>query len=185
MFDYCYSLTSLNLTNWQPANATSYSAMFRCCYDLTTIGNISNWDTSKCTNFSSMFENCHSLTSIPNINNWDMTKATTVASMFAGMVSIAELTINNLQLDACTTIATMFRYCYNLKKVTFLNWNLPKLTTTSPAAFLGDCWALQDVNINLNIPLNHSYNSDWSLTHDSLINILNSLPTVSTTRTLN
>ena len=184
LFDYCYCLKELNLTNWSPTNCTSLTTMFRSCYSLKTIGNVSNWNTGKVVNFSSMFQDCQSLQTFPNISNWDFSKATNISNMFAGLITVEEITLNNLNLPLCTTIATMFNYCYNLKKITLKNWSMPSLNT-SPGAFIGNCSSLKEVDINLAIPYNHSYTGDSSLTHESLLNILNSLPTVSTTRTLN
>jgi len=112
-----------------------------------------------------------------------MSKATTLANMCVGLLRVKEITINNLNLPVCTAITTMFRHCYNLKKITFKNWSMPSLST-APAQILGDCWSLRDVDTNVTIPLNHSYNTSLALTHDSLLNILNALPTVSTARTL-
>lgn len=185
IFAYCYSLEELNLSNWTPSNCTNCSGMFSYCYSLKTIGNIDNWDTSKVTTFSSMFSDCWSLKAIPDITKWDFSAATSLASMFITCCSIREVTLNNLTLPQCTTITTMFRYCYSLKKITLTNWSLPKLTATAPAQFLGDCWNLTDVYINIPFALNHSYNGCRSLSHDSVLRILNNLPQVTASRTLN
>ena len=67
---------------------------------------------------------------------------------------------------------------------TLSGWLLPKLTTTAPTQFLGDCLNLEDVDPPA-IPLNHSYAEARSLSHESLIKIINSLPTVTTARTIN
>ena len=78
----------------------------------------------------------------------------------------------------------MFQYCYELKKVTLTGWSIPKLNT-APGQFLGQCVNLTDVYIDIPFALNISYATDRSLSHESVIRILNSLPKVTTTRTLN
>lgn len=184
IFNSCYSLEHLDLSNWETDNCTNLSGLFQECWSLKSIGDISNWDTSKVTTFASMFSGCWSLETFPDITKWDFSAATTVLSMFSTLQSIKEITINNLSLPECTTIATMFRYCRGLEKITLTNWSIPKVTTT-PGIFLGDCPNLRDVIIDIPIALNHSYNGDTNLSHESLLAILNNLPTVTTRRTLN
>lgn len=183
MFYCCYSLKQLNLSNWQPSESTTFASMFSSCYSLESIGNIDNWDTSKCTNFSSMFSDCWSLRVLPDITNWDFSVATTLASMFIDCFSITEAIFPDLDLPNVTTIATMFRYNRNLRKVDISGWNIPKLNT-APAQIFGDCWNLREINV-FPIPLNHSYNGCYLLNKTSILNILNSLPTVTAARTLN
>lgn len=186
MFYYCYSLEEIDLTNWSTDNCTNLSSMFNGCWSLKRIiGNLSAWDTSNVTNFSYMFSDCWSLETFPPAQSWDFSSATTVASMFNTMTSIEEITLTNINLPLCTTVATMFRYCRALKKVTLTGWSIPKVTSTAPAQFLGDCPNLKDVTISIPFALNLSFSGDEALTHESLLNIINSLPTVATARTLN
>lgn len=184
MFDYCYSLENIDISNLNPGQFTTMSAMFRYCINLTSIGDISRWDTSKCTNFANAFQDCHSLSSLPDISNWDFSAATTTVSMFQGLFSIKEIILDNINLPECTNISGMFSYCYNLKKVHMTGWNIPKVTATSAGAFLGYCISLVDVVISIPFIVNHSFYYDDSLSHESCLNILNNLPTVTTRRTL-
>ena len=184
MFANCWSLEELDLSGWNPANCTNLSSMFTECHSLKTVGDLSGWETDKVTTLATMFNMCTSLAEDPNISGWDVSKVTTTASMFASCVSLEELTITGWNLAACTTIATMFRYMYNLKRITLTGWSLPKLTSTAPAQFLGDCWNLEEVYPPA-IPLNHSYANSRSLSHESLIRIIETLPVVTATRTLN
>lgn len=186
IFSYCYSLETINLTGWSADNCTNLSSLFQGCWSLKQIkGDLAGWDTSKVTTFASMFADCYSLKELPDMSNWDFSKATTIASMFSGVTSIKEITLNNLNLAECTTIATMFRYCRSLEKITLMNWSIPKVTATAPGSFLADCPNLRNIIIDIPIALNYSYNGDEALSHESLLNILNNLPTVTTRRTLN
>lgn len=185
-FAYCYSLENIDLSGWRTDNCANLGSLFQGCWSLKRIdGNLGSWDTSKVTTFASMFADCYSLAEFPPVNRWDFSRATTAASMFSGLTSIKEIELNDLNLAECTTIATMFRYCRALEKVTLTGWSIPKLTATSPSAFLGDCPNLRDVVIDIPIALNYSFSGDDALSHESLVNILNNLPTVTTRRTLN
>ena len=178
MFEGCRSLKELDLGEWNPENCTSFASMFYGCWSLRNVGDISGWDTGKVTSMSSMFGECIAMQSISDLSGWDVSKVTTVANMFSTCSSLKEVTIKDWNLALCTTIATMFRYCYNLEKITFTGWDMPKLTSTAPAQFLGDCYRLKDVYPSP-IKLNHSYANDRCLTHESLIRIIESLPSAS------
>ena len=183
MFRQCYSLESINLKGWNPINCTNFSYMFSECYSLKELPDMTGWVTNKATTLAYMFNICESVEELPDIRSWDLSNVTSTAYMFNAMFKIREAELLDLSLPNCTTIANMFGYCHNLRRVKFTNWSIPKLNT-APAGFLNYCENLKDVEI-FPIPLNHSYYSDYCLSHTALINILNSLPVVSTRRTLN
>lgn len=184
MFNNCRSLLTLNVSNFNTSKATTLGSMFANCYSLTSVGNLSNWNVSNATSLGSLFAYCRSLTIDPNISNWNVQKVTDASYIFRECYNLKEITINNWNLAACTTIQGMFYYCYNLKKITATGWSLPKLTT-APTYMFQYCYSLTNYNGTIPIPLNHNYNYQNSLTYESLINIFNNLPTVSTTRTIN
>ena len=61
MFEYCGSLTSLDLSRFKTDNVTDMSWMFWGCSSLTTIYAGDGWSTAKVTNIASMFYGCMSL----------------------------------------------------------------------------------------------------------------------------
>lgn len=184
MFNNCRSLKTVNVSNFNVSNATNLSSMFNSCYSLISVGNLSNWDVNKVTNLYYLFAYCRSLIVDPNISNWNVQKVTDASYVFRECYSLKEITINNWNLAACTTIQGFFYYCYNLKKITATGWSLPKLTT-APTYIFQYCYSLTNYNGTIPITLNHNYNYQNSLTYESLINIFNNLPTVTTTRTIN
>lgn len=184
MFDYCYSLEEIDITNLKPGAVTSMASMFRWCYNLRSFGNISDWDTSACTAFNNVFQDCESLKEFPNMSNWDFSAATTTNAMFQGCMSIKEITWDNLSLPNCTNVGSMFAYCYRLEKVHMIGWSIPKVTSTSASTFLGYCTSLKHITIDIPFTVNLSFYYDDCLTHQSCLNIINSLPTVATKRTL-
>ena len=69
MFQYCSSLTSVDLSNWDISNVTNMYAIFFYCSSLTSV-DLSNWDTSNVTSMSSMFFHCDSLKNLTLSENW-------------------------------------------------------------------------------------------------------------------
>ena len=80
MFTNCYVLGSIDLSNFDTSNCTSFNSMFYNCYSLGSI-DLSNFDTSKCTNFYGMFYNCNSLNHIKckqAFKDWCITNQDTI-----------------------------------------------------------------------------------------------------------
>ena len=80
MFSYSYSLTDLDLTNWNTSSAKRMKQMFYGCSYLTSL-NLSSFNTSNVTNMEQMFGNCSRLTNL-NISNFDFTNVTSYSDMF-------------------------------------------------------------------------------------------------------
>ena len=110
MFDGCSGLTSLDISNFDTAKATTFAYMFRGCSGLTSL-DISNFDTADATSFASMFRNCKRLTSL-DVSNFDTSKATTFASMFDGCAALATITASDW--SATVTSGNMFNGCTSL-----------------------------------------------------------------------
>lgn len=181
MFSGCFHLKTLDVSNFDVSNATTLTSMFSSCYSLKSVGNINNWNVSKVTTFASMFRYCHSLNQTFNLSTWNVSKVTNASYMFAECYSLLEFTANNWNLAVCTTVESMFYMAKNLKTLTLNNWcsnsTLPKLTT-NPSYFAGYCYSLENYS-GPKLHLNHSFTYDYSLTYESLIGIINNLPTVS------
>ena len=184
MFYCCYNLTELNLASWNTSNCTTFANMFYNCYSLATVGNLSNWNTSKVTTIADMFVGCRSLKELKGLSNWDVSKVTTAAEFLYGARALKEVIIENWNLASCTSISSIFREMNNLETLSLKNWSIPKITA-GPTYFCTPNYNLKNVYYTVPIPYNHSYGSSEALTHESLLVILNTLPTVSTTRTLN
>lgn len=209
MFDYCYSLKEIDVSNWEPTATTSFAGMFRYCWHLKSI-DISSWIAPNCTNYSSMFEQCRSLVSCGNLSNlsvssattlqnmfntcqslqsitglsnWDVSKVTNIASLFNACTAMKSISISNWNLAACTTIASAFYNCRNLETLDLNNWSIPKVTTTTQCFYY--LYNLKNVPHALPLAVAHSYAYCEPLTHQSVLNILNALPTVSKATTIN
>ena len=93
------ALTSLDLSNFDTSNATSFASMFNGCRGLTSL-DVSNFDTSKATTFSEMFRGCSNATTII-ANDWSA--SVTSGSMFLDCTSLVGgngTTYNSSHVDA-------------------------------------------------------------------------------------
>ena len=62
MFEYCHSLTTLDVSKWDTSNVTDMSYMFYDCSNLTTITGVI--DMKSCTSYHNMFTGCTKLTGV-------------------------------------------------------------------------------------------------------------------------
>ena len=89
MFDGCYNLTSLDVSNFDTSKVTTMDSMFQDCTSLTSL-DLSNFNTSNVNNMNCMFYNCSSLTSL-TLSGWDMSNVTYMTDMFKGCSALKEI----------------------------------------------------------------------------------------------
>ena len=183
LFDGCYSLQSIDASNWDTSSCTNFNSLFLNCRSLKSLGDITSWDTSKVTTMYCMFQDCYSLTDLPNIQNWDFSNVTDLSNMFCNLYRVKRINLPNLNLPKVTKISNMFIFMYQLESANVSGWSTP-LLNTAPGPFFGNCWKLKDLIPPTNINLNHQYLFNYNLTYESIIQILTSLPTVSVARTI-
>lgn len=89
MFNLCYSLQTLDLSNFETSNVTDMSYMFNECSSLTTIYCNDDWDQPNILNSDKIFFSCVNL---PNYSDVDITKAnpTTTGYFTYGLRDYAE-----------------------------------------------------------------------------------------------
>ena len=108
MFEYCFYLTSLDLSTLNTSNVTDMNKMFSGCGALTSL-DLSGWDTSNVTNMNYMFIYCSSLTSL-DLSGWDTSNVTDMNIMFGGcgalktirMVGCSQTTIDKIKAQLST-----------------------------------------------------------------------------------
>ena len=85
LFCDCWSLTSIDLSNFNTNNVKSMYSMFDSCIKITSI-NLSNFNTNNVENMSYMFHNCRELISlgISNFNCDNIKTADKMKDMFSG-----------------------------------------------------------------------------------------------------
>lgn len=174
MFSYCASLETIPLLDTSNALAMDY--MFQNCTNLKTIPLL---NTSNCTSFNSMFKGCSSLTSIPLI---DTSKAKQMQNTFSDCHSLTE--IPQIDTSNVTSFANTFYYCENLTDIPLLDaskatYMVQVFASTPKLANFGGFKDLGKAYLTTQSANYGSYRLDlrWSpsLTHDSLMNVINNL----------
>ena len=169
IFYQCNSLK--NIPQMDTSQATNMSEMFYDCYSLKTIPQL---DTSQATNMSSMFHDCYSLKTIPQL---DTSSATNIVKMFYNCYSLE--TIPQLDTSQAQTLISFCYYCNSLKTIQQLDANN---ATSLTSVFAGN-YLLQKIKI-INVKFSFDLSSAKMLLKESIIEVLNDLPTVTTTQKL-
>ena len=102
MFNECHKLKEIKgINKFNTPNATSMSAMFQECYELEFL-DLSDFNTSNVKDMEAMFNNCHKLKEIKGIINFNLNKLKHKEKIFDGcdnlnkiIVSKFNVTINN------------------------------------------------------------------------------------------
>lgn len=154
---YCYNLKSLNVSDWDTSNwnVGSLFNMFLNCFQIKTI-DLSSWDTSgwNVTNIRQMFYQCFDL-KIIDIHNWDVSNWT--------------VDDNRSMIYSCKNIKTILLPNIDYSNATYLNT-------------LGILEKLMNFN-GMALGIDQDYSSFLCLSTESLIAIIDRLPTV-TNKTL-
>lgn len=173
MFQYCCSLTSIPELDTQ--NVTSMSYMFQMCYGLTTIPEL---DTHNVTSMIYMFQYCRCLSAIPELDTQNVTSMNCMFQHCYCLTSIPELDIQNV-----TSMSNMFNNCYSLTAI-------PELDIRK-VMYMGDmftnCYALSKITLNNSAVGWSGYAislKGCSLMHNELVELLNSLPTITSSKSL-
>ena len=173
-FYFCSSLTSITLP--ELPNVTNIDYYFYYCSSLTSI---TLPELPKVTNMSHVFQSCNSLTSITLPTS--LPKVTDIDYCFYGCSSLTSITL--LDLPSVTNIDYCFYGCSSLTSITLPE--LPKVTNMYGC--FSSCSSLQsfvigNINPNITTLTNWGISTCTLLTVDSLVNIMNALPTIAYTR---
>ena len=182
-------------------NVTTMTEMFKACKNLTALPSL---DTSKVIDMSNMFEGCDNLLEVPMLNTsnvtlmvsmfwvcskittipqFDTTNVTNMNSMFKQCSNL--VTVPLLNTTNVTNMVDMFRGCTNLKVIpAFDTSNVTKFAALySGKGIFDGCTSLEEIHM---IGMKESFNISAStkFTRDALVEILNNLGTVTSTKTL-
>ena len=122
MFDRCFNLTSLDVSNFDTSKVTNMYCMFANCQKLTEIVGIENFITTNVQNMEGMFASCHSLTSL-DVSNFDTSNVTSMAYMFQNCHVLTSLDVSNFNTGNVTSMDSMFEYCDIIQTLDVSNWN--------------------------------------------------------------
>ena len=155
---------------------TDFSNMFKDCSNLVTIG--SNLITSEATTMRNMFNGCKKLKNIPDLNT---DKVTSMYYMFQDCKAM-EVVPNLSSTARVTSMYGMFMGCESLTTVPYLdcagitggvNSYPMQSLNTSVGASLVNCGGFGNVRVSF------SLENCINLSHQSLLNIIECLPTAS------
>ena len=86
MFQACYMIEYLDLSNFNTSNVTNMSLMFGGCYKLKEIKRINNFITSKVNNISSMFQECNELDYL-DLSNFNTSNVNDMGAMLLNVIN--------------------------------------------------------------------------------------------------
>ena len=121
MFNWCYSLTSLDLSNLNTSNVTNMHSMFASCTNITSL-DVSHFNTANVTNMDNMFGNCMSLTSL-DVSHFNTSNVIDMEGMFAGCEKLTSLDLSNFDTSKVTTMIYMFDVCEALVSLNLSSFN--------------------------------------------------------------
>ena len=144
MFYDCYTLTQLDLSNFDTSSVTEMNGMFSCCKALTQL-DLSNFDTSKVTNMSYMFEYCTKLIQL-DLSNFDTSQVNDMRFMFGYCKALTQLDLSNFNTSQVTTMDSMFCGCESLTQLDLSNFITSNVVNMSEM-FLG-CLNLMQLDLS-------------------------------------
>ena len=140
---------------------------------------LTSFNTINVTDMSEMFNYCEYTLSI-DVSSFDTTNVTNMEYMFGSCWDIPSLDLSNFNTSNVTNMGSMFYGCSRLKNI-IGTLDLQKVTNAN-YMFYG-CSALEEVHIH-NLGRNLSLSDSPKLTHDCLVELINNLQTVTSTKTL-
>lgn len=111
LFNYCKSLTSLDLSSFDTSNVNDMYGMFADCKSLVSL-NLTNFNTSNVTNMRYMFVRCSKLTSL-DLSNFNTSNVTDMGYIFDGCSALETLDYSLTGFEA-NGIAPDLSVCTNL-----------------------------------------------------------------------
>ena len=129
IFQFCRSLTSLDVSSFDTSNVTDMSLMLYGCRSLTSL-DLRNFNTSKVTDMSSMFSGCSGLTSL-DLRNFNTSNVTNMNMMFNGCSKLTSLDLSNFVTSNVTDMGHMFYGCRGLTSLDLRNFKTSKVTSMS------------------------------------------------------
>ena len=144
MFQYCNSLTSLDLSNFDTSKVTMMNAMFDGCSGLTSL-DLSTFDTSSATDISYMFADCQALNTL-DISSFNTAKVTHMRDMFVNCHALKTLDVSKFNTSNVNSMEAMFLNCYALKALDVSKFNTSN--TSNMEAMFANCNAITSLDLS-------------------------------------
>ena len=128
MFNGCWDITEIDLSNFDSSEVTNMESMFYFCTSLTSL-DLSNLDTSKVRDMENMFSCCWSLTSL-NLSTFNTSQVKNMHGMFSSCSLLTSLNLSNFDTSNLVFIGSMFSGCSNLEYINMKNFDESHLSTS-------------------------------------------------------
>lgn len=117
MFAGLTNLTSVDLSSWSPASATTLERMFAQCSNPQSVTFGENFDSNKVTTMRQMFYLCSSLLSL-DLSHFDSGELLSVNEMLYYCKNLSSLTLgSDFTLQKTTDLNKMFQMCLKLQTI--------------------------------------------------------------------
>lgn len=144
MFSFLGGLTDIEFgDNIDTSNATNMAAMFNYCASLTSL-DLSNFDTKNVEYMDNMFSDCHSLTDI-DLSSFDTSSAKSIGGMFSGCESLVKLDVSSFNTSNVEIMDNVFRECESLEEIDLSGFDTSNCKYFS-GMFL-DCSSLAELDV--------------------------------------
>ena len=144
LFFNCYSLSFIDLSNFNTFKITEMNDMFYNCYNLKYI-NLYNINTCNVINMSHLFFNCSSLINL-NLENFNTEKVINMSNMFYNCSSLTELNLSNFNTNYVIDMSNMFFDCRNLIHINLSNFKTNNVENMSQMFY--NCFSIQNLNLS-------------------------------------
>ena len=121
MFDSCYNITEIDLSNFDTSQVTDMSFMFYGCSSLISL-DLSNFNTSQVKDMGVMFCGCSSLISL-DLSNFDTSQVNYMSSMFRECSSLISLDLSKFVTSQVYYMYSMFNGCSSLISLDLSNFD--------------------------------------------------------------
>ena len=186
LFFECTSLTDLSpLKDWNVSSMDEMHYTFSYCTSLTDLSPLKDWNVSSMKTLDHVFNQCNSLTNIDGLTHWDVSNVTVMYGIFEGCHSLVDLSpLSNWNTSNVVDFKWAFSpgYSNNSSLTTIPLLDFSSATDTN--MMLYNCVKLRDLKGFKNLKCSLDLSSSSLLTHESLMNVINNLATVTNSPTL-
>ena len=144
LFNNCHSLKIMDYPLYVHG-IKNLTAFFANCYSLTSV-NLKNFNTSQVSNFNYMFYNCYNLTSI-DISSFNFRHSAYTYYMFSGCFSLTSMDFSNFT-KTMLFYSGMFYNCPNLSYLDFTIYNAQSTSLIFNSNISANGTLILDTNFN-------------------------------------
>lgn len=116
-----------NLSNWRLTSATNVTEMFKNNRMISSL-NVSNWDVGNITSFDSMFETLDYCGTMTGLNTWDVSNAQNFTQMFINNKINTNIDISSWNTSSATNVTEMLYDCDSFNE-SLSAWDITSITT--------------------------------------------------------